>query len=136
MHHTPLTRRARVRVATALSTMAIGASLLVGLSGPAGALTIKPDSASGCSDSVCIFVTGTGLNVSNWETTDDLPKTECTYAKFLENGVLIYEGGETCGSAGDGVYSNWSDPGNFPNGTQLCNEWTGIAGDACITVHS
>jgi hypothetical protein len=97
---------------------------------------VTPDSADTCSDSVCIYVVGSGLNVSSWTTSVVLNSSECTYAKYLENGVVIATSGEGCGSADDQLVSEWNDPGNFPNGTQLCNEWSGIAGEPCITVHS
>jgi hypothetical protein len=151
-------RRALTVVATTLSALAIGTSLLIGLAGTAGAvvtgqgssvdvqnltaatvtpaLTVHPDSADTCSDSICIYVVGSGLNVSSWTTSAVISSSMCSYARYLENGVLIAESGEVCGSAGDQLVSEWNDPGNFPNGTRLCNEWTGIAGEPCITVHS
>jgi hypothetical protein len=150
-------RRAPTVVATTLSALAIGTSLLIGLAGTAGAvvdgpgssadvqnltaavtpaLTVHPDSADTCSDSICIYVVGSGLNVSSWTTTAVTSSSMCSYAKYLENGVLIAESGEVCGGADDQLVSEWNDPGNFPNGTRLCNEWTGIAGEPCITVHS
>jgi hypothetical protein len=97
---------------------------------------ILPPSASTCSGAVCIYVVGSGLNVSSWTTTGVLPKTECSYAKYLEDGVVIATSGSVCGPSGDELESEWNDPGNFPNGTQLCNEWSGISGEPCITVHS
>jgi hypothetical protein len=93
-------------------------------------------SASTCSDAICIFVVGSGLNVSNWSTTAYISKNQCSTAKFLVDGIEVASGVRTCGSAGDELESVWSDPGNFPNGTQLCNTWTGISGKPCATVHS
>jgi hypothetical protein len=100
------------------------------------ALGVIPLSADTCSDSVCIYVVGSGLNVSSWTTTVVLPSSMCSYAKFLENGVVIAESPEGCASAGDQLSTEWVNPGNFPNGTRLCNAWSGIAGEPCITVHS
>jgi hypothetical protein len=154
-----VSRRAHTVVATALSVLVIGTSLLIGLTGTAGAavtsqgpsanvqaltgtatvtpaLGVIPLSADTCSDSICIYVVGSGLNVSSWTTTAVISSSMCSYAKYLENGVLIAESAEVCGSAGDQLSSEWYDPGNFPNGTRLCNEWVGIAGEPCITVHS
>jgi hypothetical protein len=158
MGTTHFSRRALTVVATTLSALVIGTSLLIGLAGTAGAvvtgggstanvqdltaatvgpaLTVLPLSADTCSDSICIYVVGSGLNVSSWTTTAVISSSMCSYAKYLENGVLIAESGEVCGSAGDQLSSEWNDPGNFPNGTRLCNEWPGIAGEPCITVHS
>jgi hypothetical protein len=158
MGSTPLPRRALGLVVTVISSLAFAAALVIGLAIPSGAATVTkepsglvnvanlgltsspsrivPLSASTCSGPVCIYVVGSGLNVSSWTTTVALPKSECSYAKYLENGVVIATSGSVCGPSGDQLESEWSDPGNFPNGTQLCNEWNGISGEPCITVHS
>ena len=94
------------------------------------------DSAVGCSGPVCIYVTGTGLHVSDWSTSLALSKSMCSTASFLVNGVLWASGVNECGSAGNELVSDWSSPGNFPNGTVLCNTWTGVSGKPCETVHS
>jgi hypothetical protein len=143
-------RRARTVLATTLSALVIGTSLLIGLADTASAsvqyltgtatvtpaLSVIPLSADTCSDSICIYVVGSGLNVSSWTTTAVISSSMCSYARYLENGVVIAESAEVCGSADDQLSSEWVDPGNFPNGTRLCNEWSGIAGEPCITVHS
>jgi hypothetical protein len=158
MDSVPSSRRGLAMVAAALSALVVATSLLIGLAGTAGAVVtgqgssatvqdlttatvtpafgVIPLSADTCSDSVCIYVVGSGLNVSSWTTTVVLPSSMCSYAKFLENGVVIAESPEGCASAGDQLSTEWVDPGNFPNGTRLCNEWSGIAGEPCITVHS
>ena len=159
MDSIPLSRRALAVIATTLSAVVIGTSLLIGLAGTAGAVvtgqgssaraqdltgtdTVTPDlgvlppSADTCSDSICIYVVGSGLNVSSWTTTAVISSSMCSYAKFLENGVVIAESPQGCASAGDQLSTEWVNPGNFPNGTRLCNEWAGIAGEPCITVHS
>jgi hypothetical protein len=158
MDSVPSSRRGLAMVAAALSALVVATSLLIGLAGTAGAVVtgqgssatvqdlttatvtpafgVIPLSADSCSDSVCIYVVGSGLNVSSWTTTVVLPSSMCSYAKFLENGVVIAESPEGCASAGDQLSTEWVDPGNFPNGTRLCNEWSGIAGEPCITVHS
>jgi hypothetical protein len=157
-----LSRRAPAVLAATLSALVIGISLLIGLVGTAGAAVTSPGSgvtaqaltasatvtpgvtgigviplsADTCSDSICIYVVGSGLNVSSWTTTAVIGSPMCSYAKYLENGVVIAESGEVCGSTDYQLSSEWNDPGNFPNGTRLCNEWSGIAGEPCITVHS
>jgi FlaG/FlaF family flagellin (archaellin) len=158
MDTVPSARRGLAMVAATLSALVIGTSLLIGLAGTAGAVVtgqgssanvqdlttatltpafgVIPLSADTCSDSVCIYVVGSGLNVSSWTTTVVLPSSMCSYAKFLENGVVIAESPQGCASAGDQLSTEWVNPGNFPNGTRLCNEWSGIAGEPCITVHS
>jgi hypothetical protein len=145
MHIAAVTRRrlAKVLAAGAL-TLAAGAlttGFAVTAAGATGSgtspdLSVRPDSANTCGGPVCIFVTGSGLNVSDWATTVNLPRTMCSYANFLVNGVLVATGQYTCGTVGENLGSDWSNPGNFANGTQLCNTWAGISGEACITVHS
>jgi hypothetical protein len=139
-----LCRAAAVAVAT-ISIVAFGLSATPGASAgvPSGTNAtgittgiIHPLSANTCSGSVCIYVVGSGLNVSSWSTTVVLNKSMCSTAKYLENGVVIAASGSTCGSSGEQLESSWASPGNFPNGTQLCNTWTGISGEPCITVHS
>ena len=97
---------------------------------------VMPDSANGCSGPVCIYVTGSGLNVSDWSTSLYLTKTMCSTSSFLVNGVLWASGGNECGTAGEELVADWSDPGNFANGTVLCNTWSGVSGKPCETVHS
>lgn len=155
-------RRALAVATAALPALAFATSLVIGLVGPAGAVVpsegaranvanltaaatvtpgvtgtgVTPLSADTCSDSICIYVVGSGLNVSSWTTTAVLPTSMCSYAKYLENGVVIATSGVGCGATDYQLSSEWYDPGNFPNGTRLCNEWSGIAGEPCITVHS
>ena len=100
------------------------------------AVVIHPLSASTCSGAVCINVTGTGLNVSDWNTTVRLSKSECSTASFWENGVKVATGESTCGSSGELLESDLGYVGNLPNGTELCNSWSGISGEPCATVHS
>jgi hypothetical protein len=97
---------------------------------------IRPLSASTCSGAVCIYVTGTGLNVSSWETTLDLTRSTCSTPYFLANGLIIHTGSQLCGTSGKVLDWTWPSPGNFPNGTVLCNSWTGSSGEPCVTVHS
>jgi len=97
---------------------------------------VMPDSANGCSGPVCIYVTGSGLHVSDWSTSLALPRNMCSTASFLVNGVLWASGTNECGSTGDELVSDWSSPGNFPNGSVVCNTWTGVSGKPCETIHS
>jgi hypothetical protein len=107
----------------------------VTVNNPVPSIGIMPDSANGCSGAICIFVTGSGLHVSDWQTSVALSKSMCSTASFLVNGVLWASGVNTCGSAGDLLVSDWESPGNFANGTVLCNTWSGISGKPCETVH-
>jgi hypothetical protein len=134
------------RIAVAgLSLVAVGilttgtataAAPAVTVNSPVSNIGIIPDSANGCSGAICIFITGSGLHVSDWQTTVSLSRSMCSTASFLVNGVLRASGGSQCGSAGDLLVSDWQSPGNFANGTVLCNTWSGISGKPCETVHS
>jgi hypothetical protein len=123
----------------AIATMAPAGATVVDhqhkLSDPA-ATAVLPASAETCSGSVCIYVVGTGLTVSNWSTTAVLSKTMCSTARYLDDGVVIATSGSTCGTSGEQLTSDWPSPGSFPNGTRLCNTWSGVSGEPCITVHS
>ena len=125
-----------VGVAVLTTGSATAASPAVTVNSPVPNIRILPDSANGCSGAVCIFITGSGLHVSDWQTTVALSKSTCSSASFLVNGVLYASGGSECGAAGDELVSDWESPGNFPNGTVLCNTWSGISGKPCETVHS
>jgi hypothetical protein len=76
------------------------------------------------------------LHVSDWQTSVALSKSMCTTASFLVNGTLRASGVSQCGSTNTELVSDWSSPGNFPNGSVLCNTWSGISGKPCETVHS
>lgn len=94
----------------------------------------QPLSASGCNQSVCIYITGSGTDITNWSTSATLPTSMCTIANYWANGNLVNQGNEKCGDAGASVYSYWPQPGYFGPGTQLCSTWTGVAGRPCETV--
>jgi len=144
MHPAALSRRtlahalAAATLVIAIGTLTAGASSAAAPDGGVTSGVHGPiaDSANGCSGPVCIYVTGSGLNVSDWATSVYLSRSMCTTASFLVNGVLWASGGNQCGSGGVELVSDWSDPGNFPNGTVLCNTWSGVSGKPCETVHS
>jgi hypothetical protein len=146
MHIVALSRRSLAQVVVAgmlilavgtLTTGVVSASPLApATTGAAPSIGIHPDSANGCSGAICIYITGSGLHVSDWATSVELSKSMCTTASFYANGVLIGLGANTCGSSGNQLVSDWSNPGNFANGTVLCNTWSGVSGKPCETVHS
>jgi hypothetical protein len=145
MHIVALSRRSIAQVVVAgalilgvgaLTPEAVSASALAPANAAAPSIGIHPDSANGCSGAICIYVTGSGLHVSDWSTSVVLSKTMCSTASFYANGVLVGLGLNTCGSSGNQLVSDWSNPGNFANGTVLCNTWSGVSGKPCETVHS
>lgn len=125
-------------VPSSVAALAFVASSLVGAfaSAPAAdaAPPTSPQTASGCNQDVCIYVEGSGTQVTYWSTTAALPASMCTVAKYWANGALVYEGNTKCGSSGGHVFSYWSNPGYFAAGTQVCNTWTGIPGKPCETI--
>jgi hypothetical protein len=97
-----------------------------------------PDSATGCNQSVCIYLYGTGLVVNQWNT-DVTSGSNCTQAAYHENSSVIAVSNILCD--GPGYYlSEWSNPGPdggyFPNNTKLCNTWLNNRGYPCEYVHS
>jgi hypothetical protein len=146
MRHAALCRRTLAHVVAAgLLIVAVGTLTAEAASAaPAEAtvhtavpnIHIMPDSANGCASSVCIYITGTGLHVSDWATSVALTKTMCSTASYWVNGGLWASGVNQCGSAGEELVSDFSNPGNFANGTVLCNTWSGVSGKPCETVHS
>ena len=134
MRIAPTSRRTLTQLVAAAALIVAMGTVTTGVAGAVGG--VSPDSANTCGGPVCIFVTGSGLNVSDWVTTVYLSRSMCSSADFIVNGIVWVTGQNTCGSANEELGSNWSDPGNFANGTVLCNTWSGISGEACITVHS
>ena len=99
-----------------------------------GVDVVVPLTAGSCNGNTCQEVYGSGTTVTDWYTETIAPSAVCTYAEFLENGVIIAESGSTCLSAGGEADANWSNPGSFPVGTRLCTTWAGIAGKPCATI--
>jgi hypothetical protein len=102
---------------------------------------VRPDSGSGCNfnvvaGSMCIYVTGTGLKTTDWDTSvaNPLGIDTCTYAGYWVNGELATTSNEVCG---DGAF--WAyDVGTitWPNQTKLCNTWVNFDGEPCLVVHT
>ena len=104
-----------------------------------GAVAVSTTSPSpldlvACAGNTCQVLTVSGTTVTNWLTSTTAPNSVCTYAEYIENGTIIAESGTTCLSAGQQGNADWSDPGKFPAGAQLCTAWTGIAGKPCNTI--
>lgn len=105
--------------------------------------TISPDSASGTSGDITIYVVGSGSYVDSWWTSALPPKTEETYAAFWANGVVISTSNTVLVTSGNPVVAFWGGQpgfkqgqGTFPNGTQLCVTWLNIPGKPCETIEN
>lgn len=94
---------------------------------------LGPLSASGCNDSVCIDLQGSGSKVDDWETTAWASAYVCTEADYWANDVLEQQGTTQCVQGGTELVSDW-DNTSWPNGTVLCNTWPGISGRPCETI--
>ena len=95
----------------------------------------SPPNASGCNGSVCISIEGSGTYVDDWQTTAWAATALCTEADFWANGVLKRQSSSQCVGAGTELESDWKNT-SFPNGTVLCNTWSGIPGEPCETIES
>jgi len=91
-------------------------------------------SASGCNQSVCIELIGTGLVVDRWRTTASVSSATCSQARFLRNGWVVRTSAPVCSSSSGTLVAVWHGPGGFSHGDQLCNTWSGVAGKPCKTV--
>ncbi|MFC8501735.1 hypothetical protein ACFUC1_05215 [Pedococcus sp. NPDC057267] len=101
---------------------------------------IQPNNASGCDwtnggGSVCIYVFGSGLHVSEWDTSAKVGAYRCTYASYwINNGQwLITTGPELCGQNGT-FWSYWKPNADYLANRSICNTWVGIAGKPCETI--
>lgn len=97
--------------------------------------TVTPNSASGCSGRVCIYVFGSGLHVDDWDTSATNSSYLCTYAGYWVAGVLTGTSNVVCGDSGQ-FWAYWTPARYYINGTQLCNTWLSLSGKPCETVHS
>jgi hypothetical protein len=104
------------------------------------ARAVTPDTGSGCnfdpvSGSMCIYVYGTGLTTTDWDTSVSNPwgLSKCTYAGYWVNNRLWTTSNEVCGNGAFWAY----DVGTitWPNQTQLCNTWVNFSGKPCLVVH-
>lgn len=106
---------------------------------PAADAAVQPasaQSASGCSQDVCISLIGSGAYVSDWSSTANWGGPEiCTYSIFEINDIVIRTGSVVCGGAGV-FFTDWPAKKNFPTPSQACNQWSGIPGYPCEDIHT
>jgi hypothetical protein len=94
-------------------------------------------SADKCDFNVCLHIVGTGLYVSDWDTSAFYggSGTLCTRAHWHLNGAIIRTGPLLCGKGPGTFYSAWTPHKNFPNDSLACNGWTNVKGYPCATIH-
>lgn len=95
---------------------------------------VKPASASGCNEQVCIDVSGDGLFVSQWATTAFTLTGGCYYAYYHAQSFSVTSP-QLCGSAGT-FYDESGPAGYYQDGEELCNNWSGIQGYPCIEIEA
>lgn len=104
------------------------------LSASGSDVVIQPASASGCSQNVCIKITGSSNHVDSWETTAyNFGGYLCTSSKWWLNSSIIRSGNGVCGGAGV-FFSVWNANQYFPSPSLACNTWVSIAGKPCETI--
>jgi hypothetical protein len=95
---------------------------------------LRPASASGCNQDVCLSIVGTGNYVSDWSTTAYWDGGYiCTHSFWSLNDRLIRTGNGACGRAGV-FFSDWSPRRGFPYPSLACNTWQVIPGRPCETI--
>ncbi|MCO6000327.1 hypothetical protein NE234_43890 [Actinoallomurus sp. WRP9H-5] len=95
---------------------------------------VHTDAGSNCVGSVCTYVFGNGLYVSNWDTSAMNANGACTYAVYMVAGSVVATSNTVCTAGQLYVYANpYHDFGNY---AALCNAWTYLPGEPCEIVHS
>lgn len=95
---------------------------------------VRPASASGCNQNVCIDITGSDLFVSNWTTTA-YGNVGCTYAAFHSQSFTAYGPWICSTGSGPGVYYDTTGPvGYYQDDEEVCNSWLEIRGYPCETI--
>lgn len=95
---------------------------------------LRPASASGCSEDVCISIVGTGNYVEDWSTTAYWNGGYiCTHSFWFLNDRQIRTGDGNCGAAGV-FFSDWQAKRGFPYPSLACNTWQIIPGRPCETI--
>ena len=129
---------ARAAGATAKELLANGSK---SASSAGGAAVVSPNSASGCSENVCITVIGSGLYISDWNTRAIYSGNYiCTRSRWWFQyrndpppGWLERTGNGVCGGAGV-FFSDWQAQKGFPTGV-ACNTWDYIVGRPCESIY-
>lgn len=112
-----------------------------GMAAPDGSLPsvvalsgVQPKSAFGCTANICIYITGSGLLVNEWDTSASNNVPMCTFAAYWVRGSIYATTNSVCGN-GD-FWGYWAANRTFVDGSQLCNTWAQFAGKPCETIHA
>jgi hypothetical protein len=99
-----------------------------------GHSAVHPDSASGCSEDVCITIIGDSNYVSDWYTTAYWDGGYvCSHSFWWLNDRLIRTGNGVCGGAGV-FFSDWPAKRYFAYPSLACNTWQIFPGRPCESI--
>jgi hypothetical protein len=104
----------------------------VGLAAPSQAAslgTVSPDSGTSCSDTMCIFVNGSGLKVNYATVTNYSGVTERPYISSTYDGVTHVGPTRT-----NNASWRWDYNVTMKNGDKVCGSMEGL-GVACVLIH-
>jgi len=98
---------------------------------------VVPASASGCdynslNNSMCIYIYGYSLQVTEWDTSVTISSYRCSYAGYWVNSSLVATSNTVCGQNG-ALWGYWA-PNKRMGPGQACNTFVGIAGRPCETL--
>lgn len=101
----------------------------------------EPESAIGCTglfnSRVCIYVYGKSLHVDRWNAAwlrfFGSPPYVCTFAAYWVNNNIIETTNQACGNGS--FYTYWTPNRDFPDHSQVCNTYVGVASKPCETIH-
>jgi hypothetical protein len=96
---------------------------------------VRPMSAFGCNQDVCIEVNGSSTYVASWNTYA-FGNVGCTHANYLINNTLWTTSAQICPETGDDgeCVSSFNYEGYLHANDKLCNTWVKIAGKPCETI--
>jgi hypothetical protein len=95
---------------------------------------VRPASASGCNQDVCISIIGSSNHVDEWDTTGFNNGPMCTWPDFWINNMNVLSGNVICAN-GAGVFrAFWRANRFFPSPSLACNTWFAIPGRPCETI--
>jgi hypothetical protein len=97
--------------------------------------SVRPDSAFGCNQDVCISIAGNGRYINYWATAAFTTyKNRCTEPAFWSAGHIIFYGSQQCRASSFYGYTSYISGSWWRGNVQVCNTWTGIPGKPCETI--
>ena len=91
---------------------------------------VRPASAFGCNQDVCIQILGSGTHVVQWNTFAFNSGPVCTFPRWERPWGTIKVGRTICANQAGVFYAYWTPNSTFRPG-QACNQWTFLPGRPC-----